>query len=182
MSDKIVVIMGHGNFENSIVNRRIKKELENESNIIYKDLTLLYSDFDIDVEEEQKDLQYAKKIVFQFPMHWSSAPAILKQWVDKVFSFGFAYDLDESGHFQPLGLRGKEFQMIVTMGSVEKTFEGEDNITVKESLASYSYAAKKLGMSECEPYYFYGAIGQNCNEDRLNKIALEVKEKVLKIC
>ncbi|GAL26611.1 NAD(P)H oxidoreductase YRKL [Vibrio variabilis] len=33
----------------------------------------------------------ADVIVLQFPFYWYSMPALLKKWMDDVFSFNFAY-------------------------------------------------------------------------------------------
>ena len=170
MSEKIVVLMAHSDIDNSILNKRIKAELEYKENIMYKDLSSLYNNFQIDVKKEQQDLEDATKIIFQFPMYWYSAPSILKRWVDEVFSYGYSYEIDENGEFQALALKGKAFQMIVTMGAREESFVGEDRLSVKECLNSYSYTAKMLGMKEQEPYLIYGAAYKKFSEDDLAKI------------
>ena len=179
MSDKIVVIMAHSNLEESIVNKRIKKELEHEENVVYKDIMSLYKNYKIDVEKEQMDIVDAKKIIFQFPMYWYSAPSILKLWVDEVFAYGFVYEMDEKGAYKTLALEGKEFQIVISMGAKEESFSGPDRLSVKECLNSYSYTAKMLGMKELEPYFFYGAMEENGIEEKLDKMAVELKAKVL---
>ena len=44
-----------------------------------------------DVAREQARVAWADSILLQFPMWWWSFPAILKGWVDRVLSNGFAY-------------------------------------------------------------------------------------------
>uniref|UniRef100_A0A5F8GCC3 Flavodoxin-like fold domain-containing protein n=1 Tax=Monodelphis domestica TaxID=13616 RepID=A0A5F8GCC3_MONDO len=46
-----------------------------------------------DVVEEQKKIQEADLVIFQFPMYWLSVPAILKGWLDRVLCKGFAFDI-----------------------------------------------------------------------------------------
>jgi len=171
--------MAHPNMEESILNTRIKKELEGAEHIVYKDLTSLYSDFKIDIKKEQEDLSDASKIVFQFPMHWYNSPAILKQYVDEVFSYDFAYEIDRNGVFQDLALKDKEFQLLVTVGSREKSFQGEGRLSAKECLNSYSYTAKMLGMKELEPCFFYGAVYDMYTEEDFLKMSQKLKEIIL---
>ena len=46
-----------------------------------------------DVVAEQRKLLWADAVVFQFPLWWSAPPAILKGWIDRVFSNGFGYGI-----------------------------------------------------------------------------------------
>lgn len=52
-----------------------------------------------DIEKEQEYIRKADTIVFIFPIWWSSMPAILKGYIDRVFSLKFAYDITEDGVF-----------------------------------------------------------------------------------
>ncbi|XP_077144640.1 NAD(P)H dehydrogenase [quinone] 1-like [Ranitomeya variabilis] len=44
-----------------------------------------------DIKEEQKKVEKADLVIFQFPLYWYSMPAIMKGWVERVLSMGFAY-------------------------------------------------------------------------------------------
>ena len=48
-----------------------------------------------DVRAEQEKLLWADTIIFQFPLWWYAMPAILKGWVDRVFTYHFAYGVGE---------------------------------------------------------------------------------------
>lgn len=48
-----------------------------------------------DVRAEQEKLKWADSLVLVFPLWWFSMPAILKGWVERVFSCGFGYGLGE---------------------------------------------------------------------------------------
>jgi NAD(P)H dehydrogenase (quinone) len=50
-----------------------------------------------DVAEEQRHVKWADKIVFIHPVWWFGMPAILKGYIDRVFSKGFAYDYAKDG-------------------------------------------------------------------------------------
>ncbi|XP_051826734.1 ribosyldihydronicotinamide dehydrogenase [quinone] isoform X2 [Antechinus flavipes] len=45
-----------------------------------------------DVVEEQKKVQEADLVIFQFPLYWYSMPAIMKGWIDRVLCQGFAFE------------------------------------------------------------------------------------------
>ncbi|XP_015363029.1 ribosyldihydronicotinamide dehydrogenase [quinone] isoform X2 [Marmota marmota marmota] len=56
-----------------------------------------------DITEEQKKVQEADLVIFQFPLYCFSVPAILKGWMDRVLCQGFAFDITgfyDSGFFK----------------------------------------------------------------------------------
>lgn len=74
-----------------------------------------------DVQKEQADLSWAEGLVLIYPIWWFSTPSVLKSWIDRVFTKGFAYDFSESG---PVGLlkHGKAL-VFTTTGGDEATYE-----------------------------------------------------------
>ncbi len=50
-----------------------------------------------DVLEQQAKLARADALAIIAPVYWMGFPAILKGWVDRVFSYGFAYALSRDG-------------------------------------------------------------------------------------
>ncbi|XP_053322466.1 ribosyldihydronicotinamide dehydrogenase [quinone] [Spea bombifrons] len=48
-----------------------------------------------DILGEQKKVQDADLVIFQFPLYWFSFPAIMKGWIDRVFVQGFAFDFPD---------------------------------------------------------------------------------------
>lgn len=56
--------------------------------------------YSTDILEEQAFIKWADVIIFVFPIWWG-IPAMLKGYIDKVFSYGFAYEAT------PQGMRGK---------------------------------------------------------------------------
>lgn len=45
-----------------------------------------------DVLDQQKRIEAAQSLVLVFPIHWWGMPAMLKGWVDRVFTNGWAFD------------------------------------------------------------------------------------------
>ncbi len=50
-----------------------------------------------DVAAEHARLERADALVLVYPIYWWSFPALLKGWIDRVFTQGWAYEDDESG-------------------------------------------------------------------------------------
>lgn len=177
--NKTLVIMAHDDIENSVLNKHFKNELQNQENIIYKDISSLYPDNNIDIEKEQEDIKKASKIVFQFPMYWYNVPSALKNWMDKVFSYDFAYIIDEEGAFQAQALKGKDFQIVATIGAHQESYEGEDRLSVKDCLNSCFYTAKMLGMKELESIFIYGAAYDKISPELLTSYSQRIKKELL---
>lgn len=68
-----------------------------------------------DIKSEQEDIQWADAIIMISPVWWVSVTSMLRGYIDRVFSYGFAYQYTASG---PEGmLKGKKGLLITTSGS-----------------------------------------------------------------
>lgn len=68
-----------------------------------------------DIEEEHQFILWSDIITFIYPLWWSGFPAIGKGYIDRVFSFGFAYRLNGE---EPIPLlKNKKAVTICTMGT-----------------------------------------------------------------
>ncbi|CAI8986356.1 MULTISPECIES: NAD(P)H-dependent oxidoreductase [Pseudomonas] len=56
-----------------------------------------------DVLAEQARIDRADVLVLVYPVFWWSMPALLKGWIDRVFSNGWAYDFDGDKTLKKLG-------------------------------------------------------------------------------
>ena len=83
-----------------------------------------------DIEAEQAAVSKADVIFFIHPIWWFGPPAIFKGWVDRVFSYGFAYGHDSRG-VKPL-LAGKKAIVINTAGGKES--QGYDDSGFKDAI------------------------------------------------
>ncbi|XP_028969427.2 NAD(P)H dehydrogenase [quinone] 1-like isoform X1 [Esox lucius] len=86
-----------------------------------------------DLTEEQRKLSAADVVIFQFPMYWFTVPAIMKGWIDRVFTMGFAYT-SEQRYSQGI-FKEKKAMLSFTTGSSESMFSsnginGDINITL----------------------------------------------------
>jgi putative NADPH-quinone reductase len=76
-----------------------------------RELYQLYPDFYIDVALEQKMLIHSDAIILHYPMQWGLPPALLVQYLHKVFQYGWAYGKDASAQ-SVMSLKGKKFWLV----------------------------------------------------------------------
>ncbi len=79
-----------------------------------------------DIAEEQRKLLWADFVLFQFPLWLYSQPAILKGWMERVFSSGFAHEVkaDVAGRrwFEKGGLKGRRAMLSLTCAGSDGAF------------------------------------------------------------
>uniref|UniRef100_A0A3Q2PU70 Ribosyldihydronicotinamide dehydrogenase [quinone] n=1 Tax=Fundulus heteroclitus TaxID=8078 RepID=A0A3Q2PU70_FUNHE len=114
----------------------IKGEVKNAENFCYLEESKLaweQGKLSADIMEEQSKLTEADLIIFQFPMYWFSVPAILKGWIDRVLTNGFAFS-QEKRYSQGI-FKDKKAMLSFTTGSLESMFSptginGDMNVTL----------------------------------------------------
>ncbi|XP_066504190.1 NAD(P)H dehydrogenase [quinone] 1-like [Hoplias malabaricus] len=101
----------------------IKGKLKNPEHFLYAEETWIawkegrLSD---DINEEHRKVAQADLIIFQFPLYWSSFPAIMKGWLERVLTRGFAYTLQNT---YDNGLcKDKKAVLSFTTGAAESKF------------------------------------------------------------
>ena len=88
---KTVVNLFHPQLEQSRVNRAWGERLASDPSITVRRLYELYPDGKINVALEQAVMEAHERIVFQHPLRWYSVPPLMKQWLDDVLTYGWAY-------------------------------------------------------------------------------------------
>ena len=128
----ILIISGHPNLEDSYANKLILDRLEaSDLNTHIRYLDRIYANGACDVAQEQAHMRAADIIVFQFPLYWYAVPAIMKQWMEDVYTFGFAFGPDGSQ------LRGKKFIASVTVGGSAEKYKSAEIKENCKSIASF---------------------------------------------
>lgn len=112
----VALIYAHPYAERSLANRELLAAVDDLPFVDCRSLYDLYPDFDIDVQAEQKRLEAVDVIVLQHPVYWYSMPALLKLWIDEVFTLGWAYGKGGTA------LAGKRMQWVVTTGGDFKAY------------------------------------------------------------
>jgi NAD(P)H dehydrogenase (quinone) len=77
-----------------------------------------------EIAAEQAKLLWSDAVILQFPMWWFSMPAILKGWVDRVFTHGFGYGTGRVGRslYGDGTLAGRRAMLSLTIGADEPSF------------------------------------------------------------
>lgn len=92
------------------------------------------SSFAEDIKSEIAKIRKADLIIFEFPVWWSSTPAILKGWFDKVFALGVTWDGDH--RYRTGLLAGKKALVIAGAGDSKDLYsaEGLHGATIEQHL------------------------------------------------
>ena len=149
----MLVLYAHPNHEVSRANLALRGAIEDAPGVTVHDLYACYPNLFIDVRREQRMLLEHEVLVFQHPMQWYSAPAILKEWEDRVLENGWAYG--EGGD----KLQGKHFMQAVTTGGHAESYRhgGKAHFTIPELLRPFEQMAHYCGMVYLPPFVTYGA-------------------------
>lgn len=144
-----------------------------------KDLSAIQNDaVPKDIKKEQNYISKADTLIFIFPIWWSAMPAMLKGYIDRVFSLGFAYDITEDA---VVGLlKGKKVFLISTTGASKEDCEKMGafkmmNMAIDMAIFQFS------GMKVIGHKYFSSVpfVSQQDRKKMLKELKLLVKEKRL---
>lgn len=163
---KTLVIVTHPDIEKSVINKKwINKLKKYPEKYTVHQLYEAYPDGKIDVAQEQKLMESYDKIVFQFPFYWFSSPPLLKQWLDEVVLYGWAY-----GSNSGFKLAGKKMTLAVTAGIDEEGYSesGEYKYTMKELFRPYELTFDYIKADYKEPFVYYG-IERDSSDEWINR-------------
>ena len=160
----ILIVSGHTDLNNSVANKKILQELSKRlPNAEIDYLSELYSDYKIDVEQEQNKLLKADIIVLQYPVFWYSMPSLLEKWMEETFKHGFSHG--GTGN----KLKGKKIIISLTTGAPEEVYENID-----EFLNPIKASCKLCQMEYVGSIVTYGVSYQIRNEK-----GKEIEEKAI---
>jgi len=152
MKNKILILFAHPRLERSQNNIILINHIPKIPEITFHDLYERYPDFNIDLEYEKGLLKDHNIIVWQHPFYWYSAPPLLKQWIDIVLEFGWAYGPGGNA------LQGKIVFNVLTMGGQEHAYsrDGHNRFTIAELLAPFDQTAYLCKMHWLAPFVLFG--------------------------
>ncbi|ENW53907.1 flavodoxin family protein [Acinetobacter baumannii] len=150
---KTLVIVAHPHIDQSVINKRWVEELEKyPDQFTVHQIYQAYPDGVIDVAKEQAFVEEHENLVFQFPVYWFNCPPLLKQWLDEVLAYGWAYG--SAGD----KLKNKKFMLAVSAGAQEKVYseQGEYKLSLEQIFSSFELTALYVGAVYQPLYAFYG--------------------------
>ena len=105
----------------------------------------------MDVNSEQDYISWADSITFIYPIWWTGMPAIMKGYIDRVMSYGFAYKYDKG--VQMGLLEAKQTVIINTHGKSNSEYQtmGMDKaLLLTSDTGIYEYCGLKV-----KAHYFF---------------------------
>ncbi len=185
---KCLIVYAHPNpySFNHAIKETVEEQLtKNGHEVVIRDLYALNfdpvlkpSDFELiqqgkvaaDVEEEQKHVEWAELIIVVTPIWWTNFPAMFKGYIDRVFSFGFAYVMEENG---PKGLLpNKKVFLISTSGATNEMYS---ELGMHDSLKkTMDFGIFNFCEMEVIGHKFFGAVPMVSDEER-KKMLEELK-------
>jgi len=179
---KVLILFVHPRFEKSRVNKELIKHIPHRDNITFHDLYEHYPNFNIDVAKEKELLLAHDIIIWHHPLYWYSAPPLLKQWIDMVLEFEWAYGPGGSA------LKGKVVFNCITTGGARETYHRNrhHNFEIKELLRPFEQTANICGMVYLPPFAVQGSYKlentQKFSGDKLDYLQLKKLELLNDIC
>ncbi|WP_396634426.1 NAD(P)H-dependent oxidoreductase [Maribacter sp. R86514] len=149
---KVLVLFAHPKFEKSRANNVLVNYIKDKEGVTFHDLYEEYPDFHIDVPFEKKLLAEHDVIIWHHPMYWYSCPPLLKQWIDMVLEFNWAYG--------PKGkaLSSKICLNAITTGGNKELYctQGTNSYTITEFLRPFEQTANLCLMHYQKPFTVMG--------------------------
>jgi glutathione-regulated potassium-efflux system ancillary protein KefG len=169
-TNRTLVIVAHPNLGISRANAPRLAEIGDLEDVTVHDLYQVYPNFIVDVEREQQLLREHETVILQFPVYWYNLTPLLKEWLDAVLTYGFAFTFDGSAS----ALRGKKAWLAVSAGSPLDTYnaEGIARRTLEEYLAPVSQTLQFCQFDYQGIHAVYGMMFDPSDED----LILDAKE------
>lgn len=145
---RVLVVFCHPQVHRSRVNRALRDAIVDLPGVTVHDLYERYPDAAIDVPFEQALLVRHGAIVLQHPFYWYSTPPLLKEWLDAVLAWGWAYGRGGDR------LRGKVLLQALTTGGAEASYHpaGSNRFTIDQLLAPMIQTAHLCGLAWRAPF------------------------------
>ncbi|MFB7616247.1 NAD(P)H-dependent oxidoreductase [Kitasatospora sp. NPDC056181] len=112
-----------------------------------------------EIAAEQEKVLWSDAVILQFPMWWFSVPAIMKGWIDRVFTSGFGYGPALPPPYSEGALAGRRALVSATMGARPTAFSDRG---IHGPLADVLHPLQHglfwfAGMAPLEPFGVYDA-------------------------
>jgi glutathione-regulated potassium-efflux system ancillary protein KefG len=152
MQQNILIVFAHPRLEHSRNHSLLLKHIPKRPEITLHDLYEEYPYFNIDVKKEKELLAAHQFLIWQHPFYWYSIPPLLKQWIDMVLEFGWAYGPNGTA------LQGKKVMNVITAGGSAEAYTpgGRNRFTITDFLLPLHQTVHLCGMEFLPPFVIYG--------------------------
>ncbi|HYE71568.1 MAG TPA: NAD(P)H-dependent oxidoreductase [Aquabacterium sp.] len=148
---RTLLVFAHPALERGRVNPAMAEGLRDIPGVTVHDLYEVYPDFTVDVRTEQKRLLKHDLIVLQFPLYWFSMPSLLKEWLDLVWTRGFAFG-------EGAKLKGRSMMCAVSTGANRDAYDpdGTYRFDIDAFLEPLNQTARYCGLKWLPPFVLHG--------------------------
>jgi len=169
---RVLILFAHPKFERSRANKSLVEIIKDLEGVTFHDLYEHYPDFNINVKAEKKLLQEHDVIIWHHPFYWYSCPPLMKQWMDVVLEFGWAYGPQASA------LQTKKCFNVITTGGTREVYcpTGTNKYSISEFLRPFEQTAKLCGMEYLPPFTVMGT--HNIGDLEIEKHTLQYKKLI----
>ncbi|MBR4316086.1 MAG: NAD(P)H-dependent oxidoreductase [Alphaproteobacteria bacterium] len=130
-----------------------------------------------DIKQEQEFIKNADVIIFIYPIWWAGSPAIIKGYIDRVFSYGFAYMY--RGNKVVGLLTDKRAIVINSNGSPYELYENEGFYSAMRKVVDDGIF-RFCGFNKIK-HIFFGGIMNKTQEEKDMNIKQAIDETVIEI-
>ena len=150
---RVLVVYAHPHPGRSVANRALIDAVRDLAGVAVRSLYDDYPDFAIDADAERELLRNAHLVVWQHPLYWYSAPALLKLWFEVVLERGWAYG--DGG----TALAGKDCLWVTTTGALDEAYtpRGRHAHPFEAFVPQIEQTARFCGMRWLDPIVVHGA-------------------------
>jgi len=150
--NKILILFFHPLFEKSCANKVLVRNIPKSENITFHDLYEEYPNFDIDIKREQSLLSQHDIIIWQHPLYWYNCPPLMKQWIDMVFEYDWAYG--KKGE----ALKNKIIFQVITTGGEKESYceKGYNQHHITNLIKPFNQTARVCKMEYLPPFVIHG--------------------------
>ena len=131
-----------------------------------------------DIKTEQDYIRTADTLIVISPIWWSAMPAMLKGYIDRVFSLKFAYDITADG---VIGLlKGKKVFIVSTTGASKEDYEKMGAFTMMNQ--SMDMAIFRFSGMEVIGHKYFSSVPYVSDRDRkqmLEELRLLLRDTLL---
>jgi glutathione-regulated potassium-efflux system ancillary protein KefG len=152
-AQKILILFFHPRYEDSHANRMLAESAASVEGVSFRDMYEIYPDFNIDVAVEKQVVTEHDIIVWQHPFFWYSCPPLMKQWIDLVLEYGWAYGKGGDK------LAGKQVLQVITSAGTFEVYqpEGRNRFTYRTLLSPFDQTVHLCKMHYLPPFIVPGA-------------------------
>jgi NAD(P)H dehydrogenase (quinone) len=98
-----------------------------------------------DIAVEQSYIDWAEELIFIYPLWWNAFPAILKGYIDRVFTNGFAFRITKNG---PVGmLKNKKVRLITSAGMDDESLKNSgvfEGLKITQDMGVFEFCGMEV--------------------------------------